>query len=167
MDNELTSLEILAIAIRSEEEAARFYGHMAGRIGNELVKTRFRHLAEEEAGHRKMLSALYKRLTGSEEAPPRVTGDLPLAEGEAAADDDARSIEDLLRLAVRREESAKEFYRQAAEKATDPSGERMLHYLADVELGHAQLLRRELDAYHRDTGWYTGEESPEMVHVGP
>jgi len=166
MDKELTSLEILAIAMQSEEEASRFYGHMAGRIGNELVKTRFRHLAEEEAGHRKMLSAFYKRLTGSEEAPPRVTGDIHLAEGEAASDD-ARSIEDLLQLAIRREESAKEFYRQAAEKATDPSGERMLHYLADVELGHAQLLRRELDAYHRDTGWYTGEASPEMVHVGP
>jgi rubrerythrin len=168
MEKDLTSLEILGIAIRSEEEAARFYGHIARRIGNELVRTRFRHLAEEEGEHRKMLFALYRQLTGDPHGPPRVVGGGDLAEGAPVSDEHGNdSLESLLELAVQREEHARDFYRKAAENAMDPSGERILHYLADVEEGHAQRLKRELHAFHRDTAWYTGQEAPEMVHLGP
>jgi len=168
MENDLTSLEILGIAIRSEEEAARFYGHIAHRIENELVRTRFRHLAEEEGEHRRMLVALYKKITGDPHAPPRVEGGGDWAEGGSVPDEHENdSLESLLELAVQREEHARDFYRKAAEKSMDPSGERILHYLADVEEGHAQRLKRELHAFHRDTAWYTGQEAPEMVHLGP
>ena len=167
MENDLTSLEILGIAIRSEEEAARLYGHIARRIDNELVRTRFRHLAEEEGEHRKMLVAFYKQITGEPGAPPRFTGTGELAEGGSVPEPLEDSLEALLELAVQREKRARDFYRKAAEKAMDPSGERILHYLADVEEGHAQRLKRELHAFHRDTAWYTGQDAPEMVHLGP
>lgn len=167
MEEDLTSLEILGIAIRSEEEAARFYGRIARGIGNVLVRTRFRHLAEEEGEHRNMLVALYKQLTGDPGEPPRFKGTGNLAEGGSVPEGRDESLETLLELAVQREEQARDFYRKAAEKALDPSGERILHYLADVEEGHAQRLKRELHAYHRDTAWYTGQDAPEMVHLGP
>ena len=79
----------------------------------------------------------------------------------------ADSIEDLLRLAIHREQEAKDFYRKAAAETTDPSGERILQYLADVEQGHELMLKNEMEAYLRDAEWYTRQETPEMVHAGP
>ena len=62
MDRKLTSLEVIGMAIRSEEDAAKFYSHIAARINNELVSKKYRHLAKEETGHRKMLVDLYKKI---------------------------------------------------------------------------------------------------------
>ena len=114
-----------------------------------------------------MLVAFYKQITGEPGAPPRFTGTGELAEGGSVPEPLEDSLEALLELAVQREKRARDFYRNAAEKAMDPSGERILHYLADVEEGHAQRLKRELHAFHRDTAWYTGQDAPEMVHLGP
>ncbi|MBN2124870.1 MAG: hypothetical protein JW821_11295 [Deltaproteobacteria bacterium] len=61
---------------------------------------------------------------------------------------------------------AGDFYRKAADEATDPSGKRMLQYLADVEKGHEAMLRKEVEAFQRDAEWYQGGEGPTMVHVG-
>ncbi len=43
MDAQLTALEILGWAIRSEEDAAGSYGHIPGMVNNGLVKERSRH----------------------------------------------------------------------------------------------------------------------------
>ena len=37
MDHSLPSLEVIGMAIRSEEDAAKFYGHMSTITENELV----------------------------------------------------------------------------------------------------------------------------------
>ena len=65
------------------------------------------------------------------------------------------------------EDPPKAFYEEAAGRATDLSGERLLRYLADVERGHELMLERELEAYHRDAAWYVDQETQKMVHMGP
>ena len=167
MDRKLTSLEVVGMAIRSEEDAAKFYSHIAGMINNELVSQKYRHLAQEEAGHRKMLVDLYKKMLGDTEIPPKIPGEPETAEGGAVPKHLASSLEDLLILAVKREQAAMEFYRQAAAVATDLSGKRILEYLVHVETGHEMMLKSELEAYRQDRDWYTGETTADMIHVGP
>jgi len=167
MDRKLTSLEVIGMAIRSEEDAAKFYAHIADMINNELVRDKYRNLAKEEVNHRKMLIDLYKKMSGQREAPPKIPGEPKTAEGGAIPDQMSHSVEDLLKLAVAREREAKQFYRKAAAEATDLSGKRILAYLVHVEKGHEMMLKSELEAYLQDTDWYTGELPAEMVHVGP
>jgi erythrin-vacuolar iron transport family protein len=167
MERKLTSLEVIGMAIRSEEDAAKFYGHISTMTENDLVRAKYRQLAKEETGHKKVLVNLYTKMTNAKGPPPKIPGEPDTAEGGVVPDEISGSLEDLLKLAIDRERKAKDFYRDAAAKATDLSGERILRYLSDVEHGHELMLKNELEAYLRDTQWYTGEEWPEMLHVGP
>jgi rubrerythrin len=167
MDRGLTAVEVIGLAIRSEEEAAKFYGHLSRRIKNDVVRQRYRHLAQEEMNHKEKLAALYRKMVGSDDIPPRVPGDPDTAEGGTGPEVGLESMEELLRIAVQREQEAQDFYREAASNAKDPSGERILLYLADVEHSHEMILKAELEAYLRDAQWYMGEEGQEMIHTGP
>jgi rubrerythrin len=167
MDRRLTSVEVIGLAIRSEEDAAKFYGHISRMIDNDLVRAKYQNLAKEEANHKNILMGLYRQMVGTDETPPRIPGDPETAEGGPVPAEIAESLEDLLRLAVDREGRAGAFYREAAEQATDLSGRRTLQYLADVEHGHEMMLRNELEAFLRDRNWYTSKEPPPLVHVGP
>jgi rubrerythrin len=167
MDRRLTALEVVGMAIRSEEDASKFYGHISKMIANGVVRTKYENLAKEEVNHGKLLMELHKQMSGTEAKPPRIPGEPETAEGGAVPEEIAGSLEDLLKLAIQREEKAKNFYRKAAAETTDPSAERILQYLADVEHGHALMLKNELEAYLRDADWYVHEETPEMVHAGP
>ena len=166
MDSKLTSLEVIGMAIRSEEDAAKFYGHISKMIENDLVRAKYEHLAREEVNHRRMLTELYKKMSGGQDRPPRIPGTPETAEGGGVPEDMADSLGSLLKLAVQREQKAGAFYGDAADRATDLSGQRILRYLADVEHGHELMLEKELDAYLRDKDWYIGKD-PEMIHVGP
>lgn len=166
MERTLTSIEVIGIAIRSEEDAAKFYGHISKMIDNELVRAKYEHLAKEEVNHRRLLAGLYKTMTGSQDNPPRIPGEPETAEGGSIPEGIADSLQALLNLAVEREQKAKAFYAKAAAEATDLSGKRILMYLADVEHGHEMMLKKELESYLRDKDWYVGKES-EMLHVGP
>lgn len=166
MDPKLTSLEVIGMAVRSEEDAAKFYGHISKMIENDLVRAKYEHLAREEINHGRMLVGLYRKMSGGQDSPPRVHGTPETAEGGGVPEDMAESLESLLALAVRREQKAGAFYREAASRTTDLSGQRILRYLADVENGHELMLKKELEAYHRDKDWYAGK-APELIHVGP
>ncbi len=167
MDTKLTSLEVIGMAVRSEEDAAKFYGHIARMIDNETVKTKYLHLAKEESTHRRLLVDLYKQLASASGKPPKIPGSPETAEGAEIPEEIAGSLEDLLRLAIQREKEAQAFYRKAAESATDLSGKRILEYLVRVEKGHEDMLEAELDAYLMDKSWYTGADEPGLIHTGP
>ncbi len=166
MDPKLTSLEVIGMAIRSEEDAAKFYGHISKMIENDLVRVKFEHLAREEVNHGRMLTGLYRKMSGGEDRPPRIPGSPETAEGGGVPEGMADSLESLLKRALQREQKAGAFYRDAADRATDLSGQRILRYLADVEHGHELMLEKEFEAYLRDKDWYVGKE-PELIHVGP
>ncbi|MFH0800373.1 MAG: ferritin family protein [Pseudomonadota bacterium] len=164
MKEDLTVLEILGLAVRSEEEAAAFYGSLAEMIKNDLVRARYESLAKEEVAHRQMLVALYRKMTGEKGAPPRIPGDPETAEGgRPPASQD--SLEGLLKLAIERERAAHDFYLRAASGAVEPTARRIFEYLADIERSHEDLIKTELDAYLRDSNWYA--EKPDVQLVGP
>ena len=55
------------------------------------------------------------------------------------------SIGEILRLAITDEEDVRDYYRRAAEVAGSGRTRRMLLNLAEMEQGHADQLRRELE----------------------
>jgi rubrerythrin len=162
MKADLTSVEVLGLAIRGEEEAAELYDQMAKMIKNKLARSKYEALAKEESRHKEMLLGLYRRATGEKEAP-RVPGGHRTAEGGFPVP--LESMEDLLRLAICRQQEAQEFYRRAANQSTDHAARRMLEYLADIEHGHELMLESELAAYLRDRDWYAN--NPDVQLVGP
>ena len=162
MEADLTTVEVLGLAIRSEEEAAAFYGRVARMIKNDLVRFKYESLAKEESRHREMLVGLYRRVTGDKEAP-RIPGTPETAEGGFPVP--TKSLEDLLRFAIAREQEAQEFYRRAAKRSSDHAARRMLEYLADIEHGHELMLQAEFSAYLRDKNWYA--DNPDIQLVGP
>lgn len=164
MGNNLTLVEIIGLAVRSEEEAAEFYGNMAKLIKNGLVRAKYETLAKEEIGHRHMLVELYKKMTGENGGPPKIPGSPKVAE-EKQPPFATDSLEELLKLAILREQKAGDFYRKAAARAVDVNGRRTLEYLADIERGHEMLLKAELESYLRDRNWYA--EKPDVQLVGP
>jgi rubrerythrin len=162
--SELTSVETIGLAIRSEEEASKFYGGIAKRISNALVKARYEDLAREEVRHRTLLVALYKQMTGDEFSPPRIPGEPDVAENASRAGQ-TEDLESLLDLAIQRENQAAAYYDEAGKGAKDPSGRQLFAYLADMERGHAFILERELEAFRRDQSWYS--DFPDMPMMGP
>lgn len=164
MQNGLTLLEIIGLAIKSEEDAVNFYIQLSELIKNELVQNKYESLAKEEIGHRHMLIELYKKMTGEDSAPPKIPGEPLTAEGgmpPMAID----SLEELLKFAIKCEHSANDFYRRAATQTSDNNAKRILGYLAGIEMGHEILIKSELEAYLQDKNWYA--EKPDVQLVGP
>lgn len=163
MEKNLTSVEAVGLAIRSEEDAAEFYNKVAKLVKNDLVRAKYESLAKEEVGHRLILVNLYKRMTGENTAPPPIPGRPSTAEGGFPMALEA--MEDILNFAIAREQEAQVFYKKAATATADISGKRTFEYLADIERGHELSLKAELDAYKRDKNWYA--DNPDIQLVGP
>lgn len=160
MDKDLTTLEVIGVAIRSEEDAGAFYKKIAGAIHNELVKAKYEGLAHEEMKHRAILLGLYHKLTG-EKKPPEIPGKPLTAEGGFPIS--INDMEGALRFAIAREQEANLFYKKAAENADDRSAADLLAYLSDLEKGHELMLTKELESYLRDRDWYANNPDIQLV----
>jgi rubrerythrin len=69
---------------------------------------------------------------------------------------DEMSIHDILQLAIADEEEARDYYRRAADCAGDPHTRRVLLGLSEMEQGHADTLRKELEELKQQHDLETG-----------
>lgn len=158
---DLTIIEVLGLAVRQEVEAFKRYQLFASRVKNPLVREKFKSLANEEKSHRELLYNMLKRYTGEEKPPlPREAPRM----GEPTQEE--LSLPELLQLAIKKEQEAKEFYADAAKLATDPTGKRTLEYLSEFERGHERLLQAEFDAIAKYPQWFEIDGADIML-VGP
>lgn len=158
---DLTSIEVLGLAVAQEVEAYKRYQLFAARVKNPLVREKFRSLAREEKAHQAMLYSLLQRYTGESRPPlpkkaPRlnraVEVTLPLRE--------------ILLIAIEKEREAHQFYRDAAKNSQDPTGQRLLLYLALFEEGHERTLQIEYDAVAKYPQWFEFDGA-DIQLVGP
>lgn len=158
----LTGLEVLGVAIRAETEAHRFYTRAMRGVQNPLLKEKFSRLAGEEKRHRQILEARYRASSGEEFPPiPRRGG----VEGKGKLPGEL-SPEEILTVAIRKEQEAAQFYRREAQKSADMSARFMLEYLADFERSHERSLQAELKALNRFPDWFSMKD-PVVMLVGP
>lgn len=159
--NELTSVEILGLAVAQEVAAYKRYKLFASRVKNSLVKQKFLSLANEEQAHREMLYQMLQNQTGEEK--PALPKKAPRYNEE---EDLNRPLHEIIQLAIKKEQEAQEFYREASKVATDPTGKRVLEYLADFERGHERVLQEEYDAVAKYPEWFD-IDGPDIMLVGP
>ncbi len=164
---ELTPLELLGIAIRSEIEAAELYAHMAARVANLDLRERLTFLQREEEKHRRMLEAAYDRQFPGVE---RVLPARSLVPTVLRALQEETSIPELFRLAIEAERVAAAFYADLAGRIQEDASRTLLRYLSQMERGHEVLLQSEYEFIQRFPSSYQVEHfhmGEEMIHFGP
>jgi rubrerythrin len=148
---------VLSQAREFEDEAARFFGDLAGRATDPAVQRALAALAEEERHHADALADLAGRREMSEAgaavdsslpageaapllrhalAPPRLAGAAPA--GDPASP--AAVLPGALQAAVKAEEQAAEFYLALARLSSLPAARDAFRRLAAEEIRHAQRL---------------------------
>lgn len=161
IDPSLTSVEIIGLAVAQEVVAYKRYQLFAARVTNPLAKEKFHSLAREEKAHREMLYKILQKYTG-ENRPP-LPKNAPRLD---SAQEGRLELREILDLAIKKEREAVAFYREAADRAGDPTGKHLLNYLATFEEGHERALKAEYDALTKYPRWFDMEGADIML-VGP
>ncbi|MGC9333123.1 MAG: ferritin-like domain-containing protein, partial [Anaerolineae bacterium] len=137
--NELeTALAALEMGIQTEIDGHDFYMQFAERTQDSRAKAMFERLAQDEVMHLELLrnnKAILEQSGQWAEHTPLEAGEpegAPIFSRERVADNIVAYTSDLsaLRLAYLIEKDAVDFYRRAAERTQDPSGQRMFRDLS-------------------------------------
>src|SRR3989338_8309072 len=144
---DLTEQEVLALAISSEEDAARISRTFAQGLRAEYPASAavFDEMAAEEDTHRQMLIDLHVARFG---------GGIPLIRRENVG------LERIREEARAMEHGAAEFYSRAAARTTDAATRKLLGDLAAAEVGHERHAEG-LEAKHLDGDARAGEDKEE------
>lgn len=138
---DLTTLEILGIAIQSEVQSALFYQRIK-KAAKGLLKDKLGFLVMEEKKHRQILEELYRRqFPGLTLIKPHAS----LVPKPTLPQKGRVTIVRLLRVAMKAEKDAEGFYLELARKMNDTQGILLIKYLARVENSHYQFLNSELN----------------------
>ena len=168
IDARLKPPEVLAVAIRSEIEAADFYGGILGKVKNILLQAEAqvprpgREQAPADPGA--AACRAFSRARGSR-FPDSGAGPKP-----AAKVDETSSVLDLFKAALEAEKTAEEYYRDARAKMADAGSHKILEYLSRVERSHFFMIRSEIDLLSRFPDYYDVEDfhlGQDLFHVGP
>lgn len=159
---ELTAIEVLGIAMKSEISSYGLYKRLALRIANPMAKQRILSLAEDEKGHYKLLADKYTEMSGEAAPPIPDTGDLR----QTGVEIEKMNNKEVLEFAADKEAYAQKFYSAAAANAADPTGRSVLDYLVEMERGHEEILRQEIKMLEKNPLWHE-QQSGQFFHVGP
>ena len=138
--------KILDFAIQNEEDAAKFYSDLAGKMGHEHMKEAFLGFAREEQGHKARLlkiKAGQQLLSAEQRVQDLKLGD-HLESISLSADLD---YQDALILAMKAEKAAFKLYNDLASATDDPALKKLLLGLAQEEAKHKLRFEIEYDNY--------------------
>lgn len=166
IDPNLTSLEVLGVAIKSEINAAQIYERLHQKVRNRGLRERLRFLQGEEQRHRQLLEGMYEKTFPDAELKLPQRSFVPM---DLAMKEDI-TVPELLQLAMRAEKDSERFYNELAERSKDPSGKSLLMYLSKMEQGHYHLLENEYELIEQFPDYYKAEDfdlGEEAIHLGP
>jgi rubrerythrin len=167
LDSRLQPHEILAIAIKSEKEAADIYSRLNDKVRNKLLKRKLEFLIFEEKKHRQILERLFYQRFPDKKLKEPDKSFLPLPKDYL---DEKAFVFDLFKIALEAEKASEDFYNRAQQRAEDQGTKKILEYLSRVERSHYFIIKSEIDLLEFFPDYYDVEEfhfGHEMVHVGP
>src|SRR5581483_8721697 len=134
----LSEREILAVAIAAEEEDSRIYDDFANALRERYPQTAsiFEQMREEEIGHRRRLTDLYRERFGDHIPLIRREDVKGFVRHQPPWMVMARGIAAMRRQAAVMELETLRFYRKAAAQSTDAGVRKLLDDLADEESRH-------------------------------
>lgn len=140
--------QILAKAIQFEEDAHNFYVGAMGMVERPHIRKVLRELADQEVLHKERLEGLLAGDVGAALSVPKAgkVQDLKLAEYLVAPTlgKDA-TFQDVLIVAMKREESSHSFYQTMAGFAQDEMTRKLFEFLAQEELVHKNKVETLYD----------------------
>ena len=136
--------EIIAFALEKEKEAVDFYSQCSQLTERSGMKKAFLEMADEERRHIQMLEHFHPDHV--EKLKLKIIPNLKISDYlvDSVFSPDM-SYQDLLILAMKREEKSVALYTVLAEKGEDPSIQRLFEILAQEELKHKNRLEKEYD----------------------
>ena len=159
---DLTPLEAVALAVRSEMESTDLYEKLTDRVRNPEVVTVLKELAADEEHHRVALMRLYEEmLEGQEPSIPASDGRKKIWD----IDPDADFLTIMTR-ARDKEYDSETFYKDAAEKVRDYKTRMFFVELAETERRHAVVLQKQVEKLKEDPHWFDRAEA-DQFHEGP
>jgi rubrerythrin len=154
---------LLLAALRSEIDSKLVYQQVAVRVKNALLKDKLNFISAEEEKHRSVIEGVYRERFPNKEIAIPENSPVPLPE--IRITNEMMPLSEVFSMAMNAETAAYEFYQQLAGLYKDqPRLNKMIAYVASMEMGHYRLLEIEKDNMERfeDFDVYLPH-----VHVGP
>jgi rubrerythrin len=163
----LSPWQVLAVAVRSEEDAALFYTELQKRVKNPILIDKLKFLAGEEGKHKAILERLFRQKYPDrpKDIPPGVDR-LRIKASLDGSDD----VPALFRAALQAEVEAERYYAEAAAGTGAADARQVLNYLSRVERSHQAMITAELDLIEKFPDYYKVEDfhiAQDLFHVGP
>jgi rubrerythrin len=156
VEEEITALEALGIAIRGEIDVQEVYRDLAAMCEDETRRDRFLNLQQEGKRHQVLLENKYREMF------PDVPLRLPESQlPRHAMDSGARKgleIREVLSIALGEEKRNREFFLDCAAVTGESSGKRMFRFLADMAFSHQVMLAAELELLEKYPTYFQGEK---------
>lgn len=158
--------QAVALAVNLEIKGRAFYLEAADKALHPTGKALFLQLAEEEKSHLAAFQAMLKRECDGWPDPDqlretRANPIIPLFDEQAAASSRRATADEMsaLRIALKQEKEAIEFFEKAIARAEDDRARRIFTFIKDQENFHYALLQAELDHIAGTGFWF---DSPEF-----
>ncbi len=153
-------IKAIKVAMEAEKEAHQAYAKAAKMTKNPKGKDMFQQLAEFEMNHFRKLKDLLKSLEekgewilyeGTSLQQKKIPLKTEKPKGEDLSDLEA------LKMAIREEQKAQNYYRSLSELTKDPRGKDMYKRLAKEEALHEKLLNDQYYSLHNTGYWSWGD----------
>ncbi len=153
MPNEFNANDIFEIAVKIEQNGAKFYRDAAEKIDDDKNKQFLIELAAMEDGHEKTFADMQKELKGNETAPtffdPENENALYLkaladARVFAKKEEPNNNFKDILHSAIQAEKDSIVFYLGIKELVPEKAGKSKVDAIIKEEMSHIKLLVKKL-----------------------
>ena len=132
-------INILSMAIENEVEDYEFYLGVSQKVEDANIKSIFKELAEQELGHRDLLSSYLNN-----DARPLNFTQVPDYKVSETVDRPKLSLQmkpvDAIALAMKNEEDAMQMYKDLADNSSDEEQKKLFMNLSNMEKGHKVQL---------------------------
>ena len=139
-DRDLTTLEVLSIAIKSEIDAVKLYTRMKEKVDSDDLKEKMDFLISQEKKHEQILTEVYKKKF------PEVKLALPPKSIVPMIDDvlgREATLKELFDAGMTAEKMSEDFYADLAQKTNDQRAKAILLYMSNMEQSHYAILQAE------------------------
>lgn len=131
---------ILERAIQSEEHSYQLYSNLSQRVERPETKRLLESLAAQELKHKELLEGVDLESVESAEGT-KIPEERTLSDFLEPTPIDAKStIQDVILFAIRKEQSAHEFYKRMTEYAPTPEAKGLFERLTGEEMKHKENL---------------------------
>lgn len=138
--------EILVFAIDKEKEAVAFYTDLSKKQTADALTLTFRELAQEEARHVKLLTNISKNTSAIKDYKLEKIPNLKISDYLVEMEYSENMVmQDILILAMKREEMAVKLYSQLALGSTDDESVKLFKLLAQEEAKHKLTFEKMYD----------------------